>query len=213
MSRLLPFLVCLLLVRISPSAAQSDMNPARAGKPVPPALRDGIYLSWQQARHNTPDLLPEDLFKSYYDSAFTVFQWAHTEKLYYIDPLRGKTSLSRDSLWGFSDGGTTYICTNGLFHRLTTFGSICVFWESARPEEEPLRLVVTEKQGRGRERVYDFETGRAGDFDLDNVASLLVRDSDLFAEFDALPNRREKRRQLYRFIERYNERNPAFPAN
>src|SRR5258705_12598855 len=102
-------------------------NPAKVGKPVISEIKDGVYFTFESIKKNQPDLLPEDLFKSYYDSTFSIWQWSNTTNLYYKDKNGGRKSLSRDSIWGFSEGGTPYICLHQLFHKISTVGSISLF--------------------------------------------------------------------------------------
>jgi hypothetical protein len=101
---------------------------------------------------------------------------------------------------------------NRYFHKVMLFGSICVFREFYQTISDPIRLVITDKKGQANDRLYDFETGRAAAFDLANTASLLLRDEVLYIEFDALPAR-ERKKKLYKYVEKYNERNPVFAVN
>ncbi len=207
---LLTFLLALPAVL---PAQQPDKHPAKAPPLESGKLQDGVYLSHAEARLNTPSLFLNDLFKSYYDSVFTIYQWARTKKLYYHDTNGRRTSLGRDSIWGFSEDGQVYLCFNGYFHKVTLFGAFCLFREYYPTQRDPLSIVVTDKRGEIRDRIYDFENGRVGDYDMDNVATLLMRDEALFTEFNEITNLKVKRRKMFSFIERYNERHPVLGAN
>lgn len=61
--------------------------------------------------------------------------------------------------------------------------------------------------------IFDFDTGKVLDFDLDNTQMLLMKDSQLYEEFMKLP--RKKRKDLmFVYIRKYNEKNPLYiPEN
>jgi hypothetical protein len=55
--------------------------------------------------------------------------------------------------------------------------------------------------------IFDFESGKVLDFDLENTELLLMKDSQLYEEFMKLP--RKKRKDLmFVYIRKYNENNP-----
>ncbi len=61
--------------------------------------------------------------------------------------------------------------------------------------------------------IFDFESGKVLDFDLENTELLLMKDSQLYEEFMKLP--RKKRKDLmFVYIRKYNENNPLYiPEN
>lgn len=173
-------------------------------------LKDGIYFSFEDVKQNQPNLEKKNLFKSYYDTVFTIYQWAHTANLYYIDDSGAKVSLSRDSIWGFSEGGTQYFMRGGYFHKISLFGSISVFTEFYSTIRDPMAVVITDKKGISTDRIIDMEEQLVINYDVDNVAFVLSRDAELFSQFNALTSKKQKKKRLYSFIEKYNERNPLF---
>jgi len=57
--------------------------------------------------------------------------------------------------------------------------------------------------------LVDFETGVIWEYDLNSVKSLIKNDTELYNEFKKL-RRRIKKRMMFSYIRRYNERNPLF---
>ena len=57
--------------------------------------------------------------------------------------------------------------------------------------------------------LVDFETGVIWEYDLSSVKSLIKNDTELYDEFKKL-RRRIKKRMMFSYIRRYNERNPLF---
>ncbi len=205
----------LLLVLLLHSALcyAQQKNPAKAGKPVASEIKDGVYFTFESVKKNQPDLLPENLFKSYYDSSFTLWQWANGNNLYYIDTDGQRKALSRDSLWGFSEGGTPYICLNQRFHKINAVGAISLFNEFSPLIRDPLSLVITDTKGTNVERILDFQNGTIGNYSIEFFSSILSRDEDLFTEFNAIKKEKTKKKKMYAFIERYNKRHPLYESS
>jgi hypothetical protein len=200
----------LFILFYSAACFAQQKNPAKAGKPVISEIKDGVYFTFDQLKKNEPDLLPRDLFKSQYDSTFSLWQWSNTTHLYYIDKDGQRKSLSRDSIWGFSEGGTPYICLNQRFHKINTVGSISLFIEFYPTIRDPLSIVITDSKGTSAERILDFQNGTVGNYSLEFFSAILSRDEELFNEFNAIKKEKTKRKKTYNFLERYNNRHPIF---
>ena len=105
---------------------------------------------------------------------------------------------------------TPYIMMNGLFHKVSTVGTISVFTEFFPLIRDPLALVITDVKGTAVDRLLDFENGRVGNYDLDNFNFILMRDDTLFKEFNAEKNLKVKKKKMYSYLEKYNQRHPLF---
>jgi hypothetical protein len=57
--------------------------------------------------------------------------------------------------------------------------------------------------------LVDFETGVIWEYDLNSVKSLIKNDTELYNEFKKL-SRRIKKRMMFSYIRKYNERNPLY---
>ena len=199
-----------IILFFSFSCLAQKKNSDKIGKQLSSEIKDGVYFSFENVKKNQPDLLPENLFKSLYGSTFSLWQWSNTTNLYYIDKYNMKQSLNRDSIWGFSDAGTPYICINRKFHRIQTVGSISLFNESYPIIKDPLSIVVTDAKGTSADRIFDFETGKVIDYSLENFSLILARDQELFNEFNAIKKEKSKRKKAYVYLEKYNSRHPMF---
>ena len=209
MNKRICFLFLLSLIGCVQSYSQQT-NAAKAGKPAAPVIRDGVYFSFESIEKNQPDLLLKDLFKSYYDSSFTISQWANTQNLYYNDKSGNRQSLNRDSVWGYCDRGTPYICLNKYFHKISTVGMISLFLEFYPLIRDPLSIVRTDSRGTSEERILDFETGKVGSYSIEYFIPILQRDEELNQSFMALKKDKAKRKKMYSYIEKYNEKHPLF---
>lgn len=173
-------------------------------------LKDGVYFSFQDVRNNAPNLTVKDLFKSYYDTTFTIKQWATAPELYYKDKNGERQHLSYDSLWGYSEAGVPFIALTHRFHRISTVGSISLFREFYPVVREGMTPVVTDVKGTSTDRILDFETGEIKEYSLENFSTLLMRDEELYKEFSKIEKPKAKRKKAYVYLEKYNEKHPMF---
>ncbi len=206
----LRFFILIPLLFASLYLFAQDMNPVKTGKLVTNKSEDGVYFSSESVQKNSPDLRRSDLFISFYDTTFTIYRWAHTVNLYYHDTEKKRVKLHRDSIWGFCESGTCYIMQNGYFHKITLFGSICIFREFYPVNKDPMAVVATEKKGKSADKIYDVESGTVFDYSPDAATRIFNKDESLLNDFNALGSRKKKMKKLYLFIEKYNERHPLF---
>jgi hypothetical protein len=193
------FWLCFVLM-VSLRAAEPQKHSAHQ-----PA--DGVYLSFDEVRANKPSLLRQHLFRSLYDTNFTILQWSRTPSLFYINSEGQKISLQRQSIIMIAEGGTAYIQQNGAFHKASLFGPVTLFTESYPKLKEPMAVAVTEVKASSRDRLLDIENETVMDYTLTNFLKILKRDEELYHEFQQIPGNRQKRKMVYRYIEKYNERN------
>lgn len=205
------FFYVLFFLQCSFSFSQ-QMNPAKAAKIDNPSVKDGIYFTFEDVKKNKPNLVKENLFKSYYDTIFTISQWSNTFNLYYKNNEGMRIGLNRDSVWGYCENGIPYICIGGYFHKVSTLGSISVFTEFYPVIRDPLPIAITDVKGTAIDRILDFKNGRTGDYDLDNLNFILMRDEPLFKEFNSIKKLKSKKKKMYSYLEKYNERHPLFES-
>jgi hypothetical protein len=174
-------------------------------------IKDGVYFTLAELQKNKPSITKEQLFKSYYDKTdFTLSQWANTQSLYFTtgDSIRRK--VNRDSLWGYVENGTPFIFLNGKFHKFSTIGSISIFTESYPSMTVGMAPVVTDAKTGVFIRMFDFTTGEMNDYSYENASHAIAKDEELFEEFKALKTLKAKKKKVYKFIERYNEKHGLF---
>ena len=174
-------------------------------------ISDGVYFTLAELQKNQPTITREQLFKSYYDKAdFTLSQWATTQSLYYTDKDSVRRKVNRDSLWGYVENGTPFIFLNGKFHKFSTIGSISIFTESYPNMQVGMAPVVTDAKTGVFVRLFDFTTGEMKDYNLENASVAIAKDDELFEEFKALKTLKVKKKKIYKFIERYNDKHLLF---
>lgn len=169
---------------------------------------DGVYLSFDELRENAPSLKRPRLFRSMYDTNFTILQWSRSPSLYYMNKDNQKVSLKRESIVMIAENNTAYIQQNGVFHKASLFGPVIVFTEIYPKINEPMAVVVTEVKASSRDRILDTENEMVMDYTLENFQQILKRDVELNNQFNAIKSIKQKRKMAYSFIEKYNARNP-----
>ncbi len=176
-------------------------------------VQDGVYFTFNELKQNKPSISKEQLIKSYYDKAdFTLSQWAATDNLFYLDAEGVKRKVSHDSLWGYVEEGTPFILLNGRFHKFSTVGSISVFTESYPTVQQTIAPVLTDVRSGTYLRLFDFASGQIGDYDVTNLTTVLAKDTALFNDYHDLKNMKTKRKKMYKYIERYNDKHELFPV-
>ena len=169
-------------------------------------FNDGVYFSSEDLKSNRPTVKKEQLIKSYYDSsAFSISKWANTQNLYYATSAGDKQKVNRDSLWGYVENGIPYIYLNDRFHKFSTSGAVSVFRESYPNLKAGLAPVVTEAKYTSQINLFILANGRIDEFTPENVALAIEDNKDLYDELMALKSLKQKRKKMYRFVERYND--------
>ncbi len=57
--------------------------------------------------------------------------------------------------------------------------------------------------------IFDFESGKVMDFDLENTKLMLMKDEQLYEEFVLLPRKKQKE-LMFVYIRKFNEKNPLY---
>lgn len=174
-------------------------------------INDGVYFTLAELQKNKPSVTKEQLFRSYYDkNDFTLSQWANTQSLYFTSGDSVRRKVNRDSLWGYVENGTPFIFLNGKFHKFSTIGSISIFTESYPTMMVGMAPVVTDAKTGVFVRLFEFATGTMSDYNLDNASAVIAKDEELFEEFKSLKTVKIKKKKMYKFIERYNDKHFLF---
>jgi hypothetical protein len=203
MSKFIIASVFALFFKISASAQTVSLKDSSIKTSM---FNDGVYLSLYDLQNNHPSITKEHLIKSYYDkSDFSISQWAATTALYYMDDNEKKQKVNRDSLWGYVENGTPYILINDRFHRFSTAGKVSVFTESYPTIKAGMAPVVTEAKSVATTQLFILASGKIMEFTPENVAIAIADNPILLEEFKALKTWKQKRKKMYRFVERYNE--------
>lgn len=174
-------------------------------------INDGVYFTLSELQRNRPSITKEQLFKSFYNkSDFSLSQWANTQNLYFNDSEGLRRKVNRDSLWGYVENGTPFIFLNGKFHKFSTIGAISIFTESYPTMMVGMAPVVTDAKTGVFVRMFDFTSGEMKDYNLENASLAIARDEKLFEELKSLKTQKAKKKKIYKFIERYNDKHLLF---
>jgi len=188
-------------------------------------FKDGIFLTFEDVRRNNP--IPKariitDL--NYSDYAFFE-KVMEGETINTLDDMGQRSEIKTKNIWGFSQNGTLFIKYNDEFNRIPVYGSLCHFIADKtyidnrtnpyynnyynnyyNPYSNPYSQTV---QTELRQYILDMQTGQVMDFIRENVEIVLARDTELYAEFIKLKNK--KKDQLkFLYLRKYNERNPFY---
>jgi hypothetical protein len=215
----IPFLV---------SYALSQDAPAGMVKYTPEFMfTDGIYLSFTQVRNNKPVPVTRVLSANDHNDPDFFTKLLEEKQISYFDDFGVQQTVSVDKIWGFSRNGVIYIRIGSNYSRITVVGSICHFVANIttynsryydpyyynpyyyRYSATPATTSTTEM----RQFLLDFETGKVTDYDVQGVEVLLMKDPELYDEFEALKNKKKKQMKFL-YIRKFNERNPLYiPEN
>lgn len=190
-------------------------------------FKDGIYLGFQQVRNNSPIPISRIVSESDHSDPDFYTKILEEKKVVFFDDFGVQQSVAVDKIWGFSRNGIVYIRIGDNYSRITVIGSICHFVANItsynsryydpysynpyynRYSAAPTTTTTTEM----RQFLLDFETGKILDYDVQGVEVLLMKDPELYDEFEALGNKKKKQMKFL-YIRKFNEKNPLFiPAN
>lgn len=203
----------LTALTIQVAVAQNETGTSDISKRQEVALspiKDGVYFSFNDLKNNSPSLTITQLVKSHDDDAgYTLSQWSRSD-WFYLDEAGVKRKIEKNKMWGYVENGTPFILLNGKFHKFSTIGSIAIFTESYPGMAPSPAPVLTDVHTGSYKRLFDFSTGQIADFDADNLTMLLRKDQKLFDDFASLKTLKLKRKKMYKYVERFNEKYELF---
>lgn len=218
------FLLCTLLAGLLvPAAATAQQDPVLVTKNF--RFQDGVYLSHQSFRANTPDLGWEEVEATWYTNPQTFLT-----QLEDLRPKNKKTGIKPDSIWGFCLQGIPYLrlSRDWIQKELATFaplqlrGKICYF-EFDRIDTAqvlitaynpanglPFRQGLIEKELEVNcPKILDFESGEVADFTRDNLIAWIADDPELAKAVQALTEE-EAKTKLFKSLLIYVDRNQVY---
>ena len=157
-------------------------------------LNNGIYSTYREVLRNSP---------KYPDCSLRIqHQLLDTAYYEYVD----KNSVIHDYndfLFAIVNNGILYIRLKKGFYKVIIRGAISIF------NKELMYTYLTNGYTMSEDHIFlvDFETGNIMRLIPKTVEGILERDTLLYKEFSTLPASK-KRKSLYPYILKYNERNP-----
>jgi len=198
-------------------------------------FKDGLYLNIDDVRNNDPIPLARivtDLGS--YNKDF-VDEMIGSDRIILYDDYGIRRFIYTKHIWGYAESGRLYIMAGGQFQRIIIQGSISLFTASATthektkysPRDTSMYYTTTEDlyrthnrkyyyanvTGDRREYLFDFQSNTLAAYTVEVLEKLLVKDAELFTEYEAL-RKKEKKQRMAEFIRRYNTNHPLyFPVN
>jgi hypothetical protein len=180
-------------------------------------FKDGIFISHRDFRKNNA------LVKEQIESEIKKDQVDFYTKVTTVNILRYKINndafqIETKNIWGFVQNKVLFVNYNGVFYRVSVFGSVCYFAGVVEVTGyytsiyDPMfgpgysRAVKTKEV---KEFLMNYYDGRVLPYDLDYLTLLLEKDEALMKEFKKL-SRRNRNKQASRFIRRFNETYPVY---
>jgi len=190
-------------------------------------FNDGIYLSFDQLKNNRPIPVARLVSQNDHSSPDFYTKLLEEKKVIFFDDFGVQQTVAVDKIWGFSRNGIVYVRIGDNYSRITVVGSICHFVANIttyssryydpysynpyynRYSANPPTSTTTEM----RQFLLDFETGKILEYDVQGVEVLLMKDPELYDEFEALGNKKKKQMKFL-YIRKFNDRNPLYiPVN
>jgi hypothetical protein len=181
-------------------------------------FKDGVYFSHNNLLNNTP-LSPENIVSPELNSSLWFEEIVKHKSISYFDEFGNLTDLQVSDLWGYCRNGRPYIYWAGTFNLIPYIGRVAHFVATIRvvydnysqsPFYDPYyyhRAQPARYQDELRQYLIDFDMGTVIDFNAENTAIILKRDSSLYQEFSKL-RKRKKNKMMFYYIRQFNERNP-----
>ncbi len=177
-------------------------------------FRNGIYLSFDEFKENNPSITDFKVVRSSQFSGEVFLEYQC------VDESTGvlKTCYAQ-KCWGYAQNNNVYISQgiSGYFFRLHIIGALIHFY-SVELYSMPYYdysygypAYRTNRRAENREFVIEFNSGRKFEFNYRNFSRFLMEnDRELY---DELQNTKRKKKMIYHFLIRYNEKHPVyFPA-
>lgn len=176
-------------------------------------LNDGLYLSVEDLQYNDP--VPPTYLINQLDIRKSDYldQVVSLDSIRYYDREEMESKIASNDLWGYCKNGVPYVNFDEQFARVQVVGSICHFTsiiEVINYVSDPfdrMGMSTPVVSNEIVENMIDLATGKAERFTDDAFLNVLQRDGQLYREFLALKPKEQKQKK-FRYLTRYNERNP-----
>lgn len=196
-------------------------------------FNEGIFLNFNQVRTNNPIPKTRILSKDNIDDFDFFTNLIEEEMIYYYDNVGLRKEVRTDNIWGFSRNGALFINYNGTLNRIPVVGSICHFvsnvtvvTERYDPYYDPFyydrysygnyynpynyrSYPSRTSKNEMRQYLLDFSTGEIIAYDRKSVEILLMKDSEIYDEYQALKRKKKKQLKFY-YLRKYNEKHPLY---
>ena len=128
MTRLFKILVSFSLIFLAAFNSSSGQEKEARVKFTPDfKFKDGIYLSFEQVKTNSPIPKAKLLTSADYNDREFFNKVFESGKIYFYDELGVRQEVAKSNIWGFARNGVIYVLIQDEFNRITFVGNICHF--------------------------------------------------------------------------------------
>ena len=177
-------------------------------------FKDGIYLKFKDFKNNNP-VTPSEIISTVSRDDPSFYRKLFNTRSFRIFNKEGKSiSVFTEDVFGIAVDGEPFLMFGGRFRKIMVLGMLSYFAPGAgEPEIQP-RFGDAEgglrQPGESfRQVIFHFETGEFNNLDEESVAHFISDAPKLYDEFTAL-KRKEQRKQMYSYIQKYNKANPIY---
>ncbi len=170
-------------------------------------FQDGVYLTFQEFKENNPSVRDFKVSKSSQFFGETVLETVCSD---------GSGYCEIKNCWGYVQNNAVYISQgfSGYYYRLQIIGALIHFFALNTYSVPTYDYAYgypyyrNQRSVENQEYVIDFNTGRKMEFSYKTFLQYLqVHDIELYEE---LRNAKKKRKMIYHFMLKYNERHPVY---
>ncbi|NOZ46016.1 MAG: hypothetical protein GXO79_04455 [Chlorobi bacterium] len=184
---------------------------------------EGLYLNFDMFKTNNP-ILKSRIVTNISLKDIDFFDKIMLNKtISYYDDYGIKQEYRTDRIWGYSRKGTIFIQVEGEFNRIPVLGSIShfvanitVYKDRMYNPYDPYYSYSYSSSFRQQQATYelrqfilDFDTGKIMEYDYQTLSIILMRDPELYEEFNAL-KKRKKKQLKFLYLRKYNEKHPLY---
>lgn len=205
----------LFLILVLPVVGLSQTDSTEYGSLFP--IKDGIYLSYQDFRHNK-NVSKYDLVSTQDKDQLEFITKVLAAEKFSVKVNGTERVIQSADVYGYFQNNTFYINYKGEFYRVPVFGSISylvAYVTVISPAFYDPRYALTSPATTSKELkefLINFYDGTPVEFTMKAVEDLLGRDQVLYEEYMKLSNRKKKD-GVYSFIRRYNSAHPIYFIN
>jgi len=179
-------------------------------------FEDGIFLNFDRVLHNKPVSKSQIITSLSLQSPVFFEEILKENDIKFIDKAGNTTKINISEIWGYSNKGVLFINYTGSFNRIPGIASLTHFSSYVTVsdiEYEPYGYsgmqMTPATRTELRQYLLNFETGEIFDYQVSEVEILLMKDTELYAEFSNL-SKRNKRKLMYLYVRKFNDKHPVF---
>jgi hypothetical protein len=181
-------------------------------------FKEGLFFTLNDFKKNTP-VSKSIIVSSIPKDQFDFFKLLLEQKtIVFKDSSAKEQKVQTSSIWGYCQNRNVYLNFNNEFNKLNVIGTLCHFTATVKTYSgyhDPMNYNygISPSYNELRQFVYDTQSNKVFDFNMQNMEMLLKSDDELYNQFMAL-KKREKPDSIFIYLRKFNEKHPLYlPAN